>query len=56
MSESLTAAARVAIARHPQRPNITDYIDAEIRKMNAGEDYDTRIIDPTTGEPVEFPN
>lgn len=35
---------------------ITDYIDAEIRKMNAGEDYDTRIIDPTTGEPVEFPN
>ena len=28
MSESLTAAARVAIARHPQRPNITDYIEA----------------------------
>ena len=28
MSESLTAAARVAIARHPQRPNITDYIQA----------------------------
>ena len=27
MSE-LTAAERVAIARHPQRPNITDYIDA----------------------------
>lgn len=27
MSE-LTAAQRVAIARHPQRPNITDYIDA----------------------------
>ena len=28
MSEPLTAAARVAIARHPQRPNITDYIEA----------------------------
>ena len=25
MSEPLTAAQRVAIARHPQRPNITDY-------------------------------
>ena len=24
----LTAAERVAVARHPQRPNITDYIDA----------------------------
>ena len=28
MSEPLTAAQRVAIARHPQRPNITDYIQA----------------------------
>ena len=28
MSEPLTAAQRVAIARHPQRPNITDYIEA----------------------------
>jgi acetyl-CoA carboxylase carboxyl transferase subunit alpha len=28
MSEQLTAAQRVAIARHPQRPNITDYITA----------------------------
>ena len=28
MSAQLTAAERVAIARHPQRPNITDYIDA----------------------------
>lgn len=27
MSKSLTAAERVAIARHPQRPNICDYID-----------------------------
>lgn len=27
MSNSLTAAERVAIARNPQRPNITDYID-----------------------------
>ncbi len=26
--KELTAAQRVAIARHPQRPNITDYIDA----------------------------
>ena len=26
MSENLTAAQRVAVARHPQRPNITDYI------------------------------
>ena len=25
--KSLSAAERVAIARHPQRPNITDYID-----------------------------
>nr|WP_326184723.1 acetyl-CoA carboxylase carboxyltransferase subunit alpha [uncultured Oscillibacter sp.] len=25
---ALTAAERVAVARHPQRPNITDYIDA----------------------------
>ena len=28
MSGTLTAAERVAIARHPQRPNITDYIEA----------------------------
>jgi acetyl-CoA carboxylase carboxyl transferase subunit alpha len=28
MSETLTAAQRVAIARHPQRPNINDYISA----------------------------
>ena len=28
MSTELTAAQRVAIARHPQRPNITDYIGA----------------------------
>ena len=28
MSAQLTAAERVAIARNPQRPNITDYIDA----------------------------
>ena len=28
MSEPLTAAQRVAIARHPQRPNISDYIGA----------------------------
>lgn len=28
MSEKLTAAQRVAIARHPQRPNIEDYISA----------------------------
>ena len=28
MSEPLTSAQRVAIARHPQRPNITDYIEA----------------------------
>jgi acetyl-CoA carboxylase carboxyl transferase subunit alpha len=28
MSETLTAAQRVAIARHPQRPNIRDYISA----------------------------
>lgn len=28
MSGQLTAAQRVAIARHPQRPNISDYIDA----------------------------
>lgn len=28
MSSQITAAERVAIARHPQRPNITDYIDA----------------------------
>ena len=28
MSTALTAAERVAIARHPQRPNITDYIQA----------------------------
>ena len=27
MSNSLTAAERVAIARNPQRPNITDNID-----------------------------
>ena len=27
MSTSLTAAERVAIARNPQRPNISDYID-----------------------------
>ena len=27
MNPTLTAAERVAIARHPQRPNITDYID-----------------------------
>ena len=27
MNPTLTAAQRVAIARHPQRPNITDYID-----------------------------
>ena len=24
---TLTAAERVAVARHPQRPNITDYIN-----------------------------
>ena len=28
MSDTLTAAQRVAIARHPQRPNINDYIQA----------------------------
>ena len=28
MSENLTAAQRVAVARHPQRPNITDYLNA----------------------------
>ena len=28
MNEKLTAAERVAIARHPQRPNISDYIEA----------------------------
>ena len=28
MSAQITAAERVAIARNPQRPNITDYIDA----------------------------
>lgn len=28
MGESLTAAGRVAIARHAQRPNVRDYIDA----------------------------
>lgn len=28
MSQALTAAQRVAIARHPQRPNISDYIAA----------------------------
>ena len=28
MSAALTAAERVAIARHPQRPNITDFIGA----------------------------
>jgi acetyl-CoA carboxylase carboxyl transferase subunit alpha len=28
MSDALTAAQRVAIARHPQRPNISDYISA----------------------------
>ena len=28
MSKQLTAAERVAIARNPQRPNITDYIGA----------------------------
>ena len=28
MSQTLTAAQRVAIARHPQRPNIDDYISA----------------------------
>ena len=28
MNEKLTAAQRVAIARHPQRPNISDYIGA----------------------------
>ena len=28
MNGSLTAAERVAIARHPQRPNISDYISA----------------------------
>ena len=28
MSEKLTAAQRVAVARHPQRPNIDDYIKA----------------------------
>ncbi len=28
MNTALTAAQRVAIARHPQRPNIRDYIDA----------------------------
>ncbi|MEA4964817.1 MAG: acetyl-CoA carboxylase carboxyltransferase subunit alpha [Oscillospiraceae bacterium] len=28
MSRTFTAAERVAIARHPQRPNISDYLDA----------------------------
>ena len=28
MNNSLTAAERVNIARHPQRPNISDYIGA----------------------------
>ena len=28
MSDKIAAARRVAIARHPQRPNISDYIDA----------------------------
>ena len=29
-----TAAERVALARHPQRPNITDYIDG-LKSVNS---------------------
>lgn len=34
---------------------ITDYIEEETAKMERGEEYDTDIIDPETGRPVEFP-
>ena len=44
MSTSLTAAERVAIARNPQRPNISDYIDG-LFTDDPHQNPDARFID-----------